>query len=136
MSAVEDIRIKLEQRLSDLEHEIESLRSALTALDDEEAAARDAAQAATTNASTPPKARKAPAASASRSPKSGAGPRRRSAAQRRNGGGDGPASAELERLLAETGGLTAVELARQTGTDPAAVLARIRQLEQAGRSRG
>jgi TolA-binding protein len=131
MSAVEDIRIKLEQRLNDLEHEIESLRSALTALDDEEAARRSA-EAPTAVSPTPRKARKAPAAAGAR--KSAGGPRRRSSAQP-HGNGDGRASAELEQLLAETGGLTAVELARQTGTDPAAVLARIRQLEQAGRSR-
>lgn len=128
MSAVEDIRIKLEQRLAELDQEIESLRCALSALDDEEASATQS------EAPTPPE-NSAPAPSR---PRRRGGRRARtsaSAATKRTSGVDGASSAELERLLAETGGLTAVELARQTGTDYGVVLARIRQLEQAGQSR-
>ena len=121
LSAVEDIRIKLENRLVLCEQEIESLRTALDALDDEQAAANGAADAP----STTPAARRRPG----RRPAAGGAPK--TVKPRRNG----PSSAELERLLAETGGSSAVELARQTGTDYAEVLARIRQLEQAGQSR-
>jgi pyruvate/2-oxoglutarate dehydrogenase complex dihydrolipoamide acyltransferase (E2) component len=122
VSAVEDIRIKLENRLIVVEQEIESLRCALTALDHEQAASASQAEAAgagTAAAPVPPPRRRAT--------------RRRTAATA--DGADHASSAELERLLAETGGLTAVELARQTGTDYGVVLARIRQLEEAGRSR-
>jgi pyruvate/2-oxoglutarate dehydrogenase complex dihydrolipoamide acyltransferase (E2) component len=120
VSAVEDIRIKLENRLIVVEQEIESLRCALTALDHEQAASQaEAAGAGTAAAPVPPPRRRAT--------------RRRTAATA--DGADHASSAELERLLAETGGLTAVELARQTGTDYGVVLARIRQLEEAGRSR-
>jgi hypothetical protein len=141
VSAVEDIRIKLENRLNVLEQEIESLRSALTALDDQQATER--APAASPPAETPsspiPPSDRAPSPSPPRrgtprraraSAKGGAG-----ASPSREDGADEASSAELERLLAETGGLTAVELARRTGTDYGAVLARIRQLEQAGQSR-
>ena len=133
MSAVEDIRNLLEQRLTELDEEIESLRCALTALDDEELAARAPEAAATAQGTV-----SAPEATALTAPRT----RRRTARQPRasasadgNGGADGASSAELERQLAQRGGLTAVELARQTGTDYAAVLARIRQLEEAGQGR-
>jgi len=39
-------------------------------------------------------------------------------------------------MLAQAGGADTVELARETGADYGAVLARIRELEQAGRPRG
>ena len=143
MSAVEDIRIKLENRLNMLEQEIESLRSALTALDDEHATERPPAASAPADTpsspipqtdraasppATPPRRRTPRRARASASGDAGAAPCRED-------GADEASSAELERLLAETGGLTAVELARQTGTDYGVVLARIRQLEQAGQGR-
>ncbi len=118
MSAVEEIRIKLESRLGALEEEIESLRSALSALD---------AQAASENAPPTAEPSERPPATAKRT--------RRSA---RNGNARKPratASAELEQLLAQTGGMSAVELARQTGTDYGEVLARIQELERAGQAR-
>jgi len=113
LSAVEEIRTKLETRLREVEAEIESLQDALTALD-EQAAAEEQRGAPTT-------ARRG----------------RRSASTRGGRARDAHAepSPELERLLAETGGMSAVELARQTGTDYGAVLARIRELEHAGRRR-
>lgn len=127
-SAVEEIRIKLETHLNEIEAEIESLRGALSSMDADAAAA----------AAVPPEApaSEAPASETTRPS------RRRAAANgaRRNGkatNGTAPvrrsqkASAELERLLAETGGMTAVELARQTGTDYGDVLERIRELERA-----
>ncbi len=131
MSAVEDIRIKLETRLRVVEDEIESLRSALTALDDQEAAAVGPTESEAAAERSPEDARaKAP------------GPARRGRGRRavasRSTEPEAPpaaASAELERLLAETGGINAVELARETGTDYGVVLARIRQLEQAGQGR-
>ena len=119
MSAVEDIRIKLENRLILCEQEIESLRTALAALDTEQAAASAPAD---TPSTTPAVRRRHVRTNGGAT--STAKPRR-----------NGPSSAELERLLAETGGSSAVELARQTGTDYGEVLARIRQLEQAGQSR-
>ena len=141
MSAVEDIRIKLENRLNVLEQEIESLRCALTALDDEQATERLPAVGAPadTPSSPSPQTDRAPSPRATPPPRSA--PRRSRASARGDAaappspedGADETSSAELERLLAETGGLTAVELARQTGTDYGAVLARIRQLERAGR---
>jgi hypothetical protein len=43
--------------------------------------------------------------------------------------------AELEEMLTEAGGPEAVKLAQETGADYGVVLARIRELEQAGRPR-
>jgi hypothetical protein len=129
MSAVEDIRIKLEQRLREVDQEIESLRSALTALDVEEAAAQAAGIAA------PPEAGSDPPPEIKARRRGGRRGRAGAPAGESNGSTDITSSAELERLLAETGGSTAVELARQTGTDYGVVLARIRQLERAGQGR-
>lgn len=119
MSAVEEIRIKLEARLREIDTEIESLRSALNALD-EQAAASQAGQIPEA-----PSPRPAVSNGRRRAARNGAAPRR-----------SARASAELEQLLAQTGGMTAVELARETGTDYAEVLARIQELERAGRARG
>lgn len=116
MSAVEEIRIKLETRLDVLEEEIESLRSALTALDVQERNETEARNetAAGTTTTRPTRRRGATSSRASRA---------------------AAAAAELERQLAETGGTSAVELARETGTDYGEVLARIQELERAGRGR-
>jgi hypothetical protein len=144
VSAVEDIRIKLENRLNVLEQEIESLRSALTALDDQEAADRSPIASAQTDGAPSPSAQADGASSTPPvSPRRRRTPRRPrasapaddGASQAPEDGAGRPSSAELERLLAETGGLTAVELARRTGTDYGVVLARIRQLERAGEGR-
>ena len=118
MSAVEEIRSKLESRLSVLETEIESLRSALGALEsgDLTVTAADGIAAPAVPAS--------PNGSKPSTPRRGRTRRATTKLER---------SAELERVLAETGGHDAVELARQTGTDYGVVLERIRQLEQAGR---
>ncbi len=122
MSAVEEIRIKLESRLGVLEEEIESLRSALSALDAQAAdTAEDLAEAvddrpARTRAAASPVKRARPRNGNGRKPRA-------------------PAAAELEQLLAQTGGMSAVELARQTGTDYGEVLARIQELERAGQAR-
>jgi hypothetical protein len=143
-SAVEEIRIKVATRLHEVEAEIDSLRSALEALDTEAeaaAAAHAEAEAAAARAEAAPE----PSAGAKRragTPRS----RRGSGAARRGRAGaadpapvkDARAAArleELERVLAETGGPEAVALARATGIDPAEVLARITELERAGRGR-
>jgi hypothetical protein len=127
VSAVDDIRIKLETHLSELEEEIESLRVALSALDATAAAeaqsGSDEPPAAHEPSPRTPRARRS--ARSPRSPRASRAPR----TKRR-------ASAELERLLAETGGQEVVELARESGIDPAEVLARIGELERAGRSAG
>ena len=99
MSAVEDIRIKLENRLNELEQEIESLRCALTALDDEQASAPGRADRRSERAD---RRRGVPARDpvASTSAAARAGPRRRGAAaagQSPEDGADGTSSAELER---------------------------------------
>jgi peptidoglycan hydrolase CwlO-like protein len=121
MSAVDDIRVKVQDRLDELEQEIASLREALAALDAQEARATEEAAAP---------------AGAGR-PQAGSRPRagRRAAGKSRTGTARAHStpSPELERQLVETGGASAVELARQTGTDYAEVLARIRELEQAAR---
>jgi phage shock protein A len=143
VSAVEDIRIKLENRLNVLEQEIESLRCALTALDDEQAPEQPPAASAPADAPSSPSPQTDRAASPPATATRRRAPRRArasatgdaGAAPSRKDGADEASSAELERLLAETGGLTAVELARQTGTDYGEVLARIRQLERAGQGR-
>ena len=127
LSAVEEIATKIERRLIDLEDELESLRRALIALEREAAARPDSAQT-----SRDGDARGTPA-----SPRPRGTRRARRSAARTRAGTDSQAqpapNRELERLLAETGGISAVELAKQTGTDPAEVLARIRELERAGR---
>lgn len=127
MSAVEEIATKIERRLIDLEDELESLRRALIALEREAAALPDSAHASRDgDAGGAPAARRPRATRRTR--RSGARARARADNQAQ------PApNPELERLLAETGGISAVELAKQTGTDPAEVLARIRELERAGR---
>jgi peptidoglycan hydrolase CwlO-like protein len=121
MSAVDDIRVKVQARLDELEQEIASLRVALAALDAQEARA-------TGEAGAPAGARRPPAGSRARAARR-AGAKSRTGANRSSP----TPSPELERQLAETGGASAVELARQTGTDYAEVLARIRELEQAAR---
>jgi hypothetical protein len=129
VSAVEEIRLKLETRLGELDQEIASLRSALTALDAE--AAAGVIGAVEVPAPAAPPAETVTARNGRRAPK------RRSSGPSRtaNGGGRTPArqrpSAELERELAETGGTSTVELARHTGADYAEVLARSRELERA-----
>jgi hypothetical protein len=123
LSAVEEIRIKLESRLDVLEEEIESLRSALTALDAQEANGSGPETSSDTASATPPATTRAVASTTRRG--------RRGASSRTSRA----AAAELERRLAETGGTTAVELARETGTDYAEVLARIQELERAGQGR-
>ena len=125
MSAVEEIRIKLEARLTELEQEIESLHGALAALDAEAAAAASG---------TAPELEPVVTANGRRRRGSGAARRTttpvRTTASRRTAAAK-PPSAELERLLAETGGTSTVELARHTGADYGAVLARIAELERA-----
>lgn len=125
MPAIEQIRNNVKARLAELDREIESLREALRALDEQErqAAERDR------NAVGPddPTARPRKPAARPRKPASRSGKPARAKAKTKDG-----FSPELERLLAETGGTTAVELARQTGTDYAEVLERIRELERAG----
>jgi hypothetical protein len=119
LSTAEEIRANIERYLIELQDEIESLRGALTALD-----AQAAALPQSVAASRGGEAVKA--TSVRRARRTGR-PRRSPERQ------DQPAAdPELERLLAETGGMSAVELAKQTGTDPAEVLARIRELERAG----
>jgi hypothetical protein len=134
LSAVDDIRMKIERRLADLDEELASLRGALGALDTEHAGedpGTPAVAAAALGAADPERAPRRPRTRS----RAGAGSRPRG----RRTAGAPPARVspdpELERLLAETGGASAVELAKQTGTDPAEVLARIRELERAGRVR-
>lgn len=131
MSAVDDIRMKIERHLADLEEELVSLRGALGALDTEHAS-----EDADAPAVAPAAGRAAASGRAPRRPR--AQTSRPGARSRRSASTAGPRVSpdpELERLLAETGGASAVELAKQTGTDPAEVLARIRELERAGRVR-
>ncbi len=122
-SAVEEIRIKLETHLNEIEAEIESLRTALSTMDAEAEAAATAHTDSPATVTTRPSRRRAATNGARKNGKRANG----TTAIRRSP----KASAELERLLAETGGMTAVELARQTGTDYAEVLERIRELERA-----
>jgi hypothetical protein len=110
LSAVEEIRVKLETRLHEIEAEIESLRAGLGALE-EQAAAKAA------NPLPKPPARRTRKANGHATVTSKA------------------ARAELEQQLTQAGGADTVELARETGADYGAVLARIRELEQAGRPR-
>jgi hypothetical protein len=132
-STVEEIRIKLETHLNEIEAEIESLRSALSSMDAEAAAAAAARSEAPAAEPTRPSRRRAATNGTRRNgkPTNGA----RSNGKPANGAArvrrSPKASAELERLLAETGGMTAVELARETGTDYGDVLERIRELERA-----
>lgn len=121
MSAVEEIRVKLETRLQEVEIEIESLRAGLDALEVQAAAEVQAAEAQTAAKSQPPTTKTKPRA-------------RRTA--KRNGHTPATSRAELEQMLARAGGSDTVELARDIGADYGAVLARIRELEQAGRPRG
>lgn len=127
MSAVEEIRTKVQGRLSELEQEIESLREALRALDAQAQAAEAPAERPSPRRSAAGNGR---AARTTRPAANGAARTRRSGTSRPP---TQRSSAELERRLAETGGMSAVELARQTGTDYAQVLERIRELEQAGK---
>ncbi len=125
MSAVDDIRLKVQARLDEIEEEIESLRVALAALDAQSGAAPVQAPEQAAPASLPrsrPGARRAPA-----------GRRSTASVRATTRRGKSAPSPELERQLVETGGASAVELAQQTGTDYAEVLARIRELEQAAR---
>jgi hypothetical protein len=142
VSAVEEIRIKLEHRLRQVEVEIDSLREALHAMAAEAAAHADGAtDVAPAELPHAVEARTAPAR-ARTTRRSG---RQRSTGTGRRNGSAAPSRApaprdrardlELERRLAETGGMSAVELARETGTDYAEVLERIRELERAGRAR-
>ena len=124
----------MEHRLNALEQEIESLRAALAALDDEQAAGRSRSRVPAPNclfepavsspSPSPPRPRpRAPRPPRPRPAHDGgalAGQARARAATAKSGAIS--PSAELERLLAETGGLTAVELARETGTDYGVVL--------------
>jgi hypothetical protein len=128
MSAVDDIRVKVQDRLDELEQEIASLREALAALDAQEARATEQAAAPVQDAAAPAGAGRPQAGSRPRAGRRAAGKSRTGTARARS-----TPSPELERQLVETGGASAVELARQTGTDYAEVLARIRELEQAAR---
>lgn len=129
LSAVEEIRAKLEAYLRVLEEEIESLRSALSALDAQEAASAAATPPA------PPQERPVNARNGDAPQDETRNDKARSRARPTTRARKSPraASAELEQLLAQTGGVSAVELARQTGTDYGEVLARIQELERAGR---
>jgi hypothetical protein len=128
LSAVEDIRIKLETRLHEVEAEIESLRAGLGAL--EAQAAAESSVAASPDAVD---SRPAPTPIPTPRPRR---PRARVATNGHRPAPRGPSRAELEEMLAQAGGPEAVELARETGADYGVVLARIRELEQAGRPRG
>jgi hypothetical protein len=117
MRTTEAIVDSIEDRLRELNQEIESLTAARTALDGRE----DRSAASASAAGTP----------ARRRSRAGRGrPRRRS-----GGATEIVPAGRLEALLSENGGLTTSALAEQTNGDRDQVLTLLRELESAGRIR-
>ena len=114
----------IENRLRELNQEIDALTAARSALD-----GPDVAPAQRTRAAAP-RPEVAPARAA--------GPARRSRSRRRartQAGTEVVPAGRLEALLAENGGLTTSALAEQTKGDRDQVLTLLRELETAGRVR-
>ena len=139
MTSTQAILDSIENRLKDLNNEIETLAAARSALDGEDVApaGRSAAapphrrsRAATRQASTTPATRSAPRAAPAPAP------RARRPARRSNGRTTEIVPAgRLELLLSEDGGLTTTALVEQTNGDRDQVLSLLRELEAAGRIR-
>ena len=138
MTSTQAILDSIENRLKDLNSEIETLAAARSALDGEavaparQSAAAPAARrsrAASRQTSTTP-------ASEAAAPPARARPSARRSARRSNGRTTEVVPAgRLELLLSEDGGLTTTALVEQTNGDRDQVLSLLRELESAGRIR-
>jgi hypothetical protein len=122
MRTTQDIVDSIENRLRELNQEIETLHAARTALDGAEE--RSLLAAAPT--------RRAANGRATRSGTASRRTRRRAKAPRAV---DVVPAGRLETLLSENGGLTTSALAQRTNADRDQVLALLRELEAAGRIR-
>ena len=120
MRTTQTIVDSIENRLRELNQEIETLTAARTALDSRE----DAASAAGAPAATPTRRNRR------RTSAHPARPRRR-----RNRTVEAVPAGRLELLLSENGGLTTSVLAERTNGDRDQVLTLLRELEAAGRIR-
>jgi hypothetical protein len=120
MTSTQAIVDSIENRLRELNREIETLVAARSALDDLE----------TASTQRPRSDRARPAAARSRARR----PRSTRRAKPRNGGEIVPAG-RLESLLSENGGLTTSALADRTNGDRDQILTLLRELETAGRIR-
>jgi DNA-binding IclR family transcriptional regulator len=123
MKTTQDIVDSIENRLRELNQEIETLTAARSALDRDEARASAAAVAA-------PVAPAAPAAPAPVSRRRRVRRRSRTAAS-----AEVVPAGRLETLLSENGGLTTTVLAERTSGSRDQVLTLLRELEAAGRVR-
>jgi hypothetical protein len=116
MRTTEAIVDSIDNRLRELNQEIESLTAARTALDGRD----DGGAVSASPAATPPRRRSA----------AGRRPRRRSTRPT-----EVVPAGRLEALLSENGGLTTSTLAERTNGDRDQVLTLLRELEAAGRIR-
>jgi hypothetical protein len=118
----------IENRLRELNQEIDTLTAARSALDGPE-----------TRSAERPRARAGRPATAAATPQAAdARPARRARAKRRvktRGGAEVVPAGRLEALLSENGGLTTSALAEQTNGNRDQVLVLLRELETAGRIR-
>ena len=143
MTNTQTILDSIENRLRELNHEIETLSAARSALDGSEATSaprrRRSAGAPRTRGSTEtaatPTATTTPTATATATkPSTG----RRASRPRRSKNGKAPEvipAGRLELLLSQDGGLTTTALAERTNGDRDQVLTLLRELEAAGRIR-
>jgi hypothetical protein len=141
MTTTQTILDSIENRLRELNQEIDTLTAARSALDGRDApparrrrasASRPAAAAASPAAASPPAESPAAESPAAASPARRARSRRR--AKTRTGTDVVPAG-RLEALLSENGGLTTSTLAERTNGNRDQVLTLLRELETAGRIR-
>jgi predicted Rossmann fold nucleotide-binding protein DprA/Smf involved in DNA uptake len=112
MSATEDLRQSLQTRLVELEREASLVRNALQALDG------SAPTSSITSASTTP------------APKP-----RTTRTRRQTQPTEVVPAGKLEKLLAQTDGISTANLAKQADADPDQVLALLRELEKDGKVR-
>jgi hypothetical protein len=120
MTTTQTILDSIENRLRELNREIDTLTAARSALDGREAeAAQRPRVAAARSAGAPTPARRARSARRAKS----------------RAGTDVVPAGRLEALLSENGGLTTSALAEQTNGDRDQVLTLLRELETAGRVR-
>jgi hypothetical protein len=146
MTTTQTILDSIENRLRELNQEIDTLTAARSALDGRDApparrrrasASRPAAAAASPAAASPPAESPAAASPAAESPAT-ASPARRARSRRRaktRTGTDVVPAGRLEALLSENGGLTTSTLAERTNGNRDQVLTLLRELETAGRIR-
>ncbi len=126
MRTTEAIVDSIENRLRELNQEIETLTAARSALDGREAGPAASSAPAATPESAPRRTRRGSTAGRGRS--------RRRAARAARAAEVVPAG-RLEMLLSENGGLTTSTLAERTNGDRDQILTLLRELEAAGRVR-